>query len=64
MTRALIFTMLKESLIVNIEADRIVEQGDFIKIYLGSELKAIFDVGDIKGCYLTTKKEKEREQNG
>ena len=60
MTRALIFTMLKESLIVNIEADRIVEQGEFIKVFLGSELKAMFDVGDIKGCYLTTKKEKER----
>lgn len=51
MTRALIYST--GDLVVNIPADKLIKQNDFVEIYLNGELKGIFDVGIVKACYIT-----------
>ena len=60
MTRALIYST--GDLVVNIPADKLIKQNDFIEIYLNDELKGIFDVGIVTACYITEQASKNNEK--
>ena len=45
----------------NLEADKIVEEGDFIRVFNGSELIGIFDLGSVLFAYKTKAKANVKE---
>lgn len=52
MSRAIIKTTM--AITANLEADRIEEQGDMIKVYNGKNIVGLFDVGAVQFAYLSS----------